>query len=114
MDAEEPECQLLIDETTAMCAGGSKAQTPRLVRIAELWLYGGGGWTLRDGVQHDARRGHQDCKRRADSIRESMAAEQQAATGVKLNRQQRRMKAKKGKKKAAGGAAALARAVDVL
>ena len=107
MDAEErSECQLLIDETTTARAGGSKAQTPRLVRIAESsgsTVEEVGRFVMEFNMMRGAAVKFANGES-PDSIRESMAAEQQAATGVKLNRQQRRMKAKKGKKKAAGGA----------
>ena len=69
MDAEErSECQLLIDETTTARAGGSKAQTPRLVRIAES-----SGSTVEEVGRfvmefNMSRRGRQVCKRREPGL----------------------------------------------
>ena len=99
MDAEERQDAMLIIDETAAARKGSKA--PRLERIAEAT-----GTTVEDvgrfvqefnmmrGAAVKFANGESP-----ESIRESMAAEQQEG-GAPLNRQQRRMKAKKSKKKA--------------
>lgn len=111
MDAEErQDAALLIDETAAARKGASKAQTPRLVRIADasgVSVEDVGRFVTEFNMMRGAAVKFANGES-PDSIRESMAAEQQQS-GAPLNRQQRRMAAKKGKKKKAAGAGGFGR-----
>jgi len=111
MDAEErQDAALLIDETAAARKGASKALTPRLVRIADasgVSVEDVGRFVTEFNMMRGAAVKFANGES-PDSIRESMAAEQQQS-GAPLNRQQRRMAAKKGKKKKAAGAGGFGR-----
>ena len=102
---ERADCKILIDEMQQVRSSGGTAACPRIDRIAEA------SGSTKDQVgqfifEFNTMRGAAvkfANGESAESIQESMRAEQEAEGAAPLNRQQRRMKKKKKTKAASGG-----------